>query len=79
LAKNENEINMLKELDIMRADAFTILSDQVMTHGQLMMEIELDYHAVVKWGNNMTVAPRPFVTFSVYTCGRHILRYMSLN
>jgi hypothetical protein len=29
LARNENEINMLKELDIMRADALTI-SDQVM-------------------------------------------------
>jgi hypothetical protein len=54
---------MLKELDIMRADALTILSDQVM---KLMMEvqeleskIDLDYHAVTKWGSHMIIAPRP--------------------
>jgi hypothetical protein len=37
LAKNENEINMLKEHDIMRADALTILSDQVI---KLMMDVQ---------------------------------------
>jgi hypothetical protein len=34
LAKNENEINMMKELDIMRADALT----KLWIHGQLKME-----------------------------------------
>jgi hypothetical protein len=34
LAKNENEINMMRELDIMKADALT----KLWTQGQLMME-----------------------------------------